>query len=81
MSQFFLTIARIDQTIFEGHVDSVTLPTTEGEITVLPKHVPLISLLRPGSITVRQGQRSTTHLQLSGILEITKNEVAILIAE
>lgn len=47
-----LSIHTIEKTLFDGEVKSVTLPTEEGEITVLRHHLPLITLVRPGVVKV-----------------------------
>ena len=36
-----------ERTVYENEIDQVTLPTQEGEITVLPEHIPLIAVLKP----------------------------------
>ena len=54
-----------ERTVLEETVDSLTLPAKDGEITVLPEHIPLVSLLTSGVITLRtaSGER---HLASSG---------------
>ena len=51
-----LDISTPDGPIFTGDIDSVSLPTPDGEITVLPRHIPLISIVVPGSILIQQGK-------------------------
>jgi F-type H+-transporting ATPase subunit epsilon len=56
----------------------VTIPTTAGEITVLPGHAPVITILSPGELIVEY-DRETRPLAVSGgIVEITKKYVKIL---
>ena len=45
-----LRIASPEKTIFDGKVKKVTLPTEQGEITVLPNHTPVVTTLKPGII-------------------------------
>ena len=45
-----LKIVTPEKLILEELVDSVTIPTTEGEITILPDHIPLIAGLASGDI-------------------------------
>lgn len=45
-----LRIASPEKTIFDGKVKRVTLPTEQGEITVLPNHIPVVTTLKPGII-------------------------------
>lgn len=65
---------------------SVTIPTVDGEITVLANHIPLVSVLVPGVVTVRastkegdQSDESAEHLAVSGgFLQVTATAVTIL---
>lgn len=50
-----LKIVTPERVVFEEDVDQVTLPTVEGEITVLPEHVPLITGLKSGDIVAKRG--------------------------
>ncbi len=65
--------------MFESPIDALTLPTIEGQITVLPNHIPLMSLLQPGEMTiVKDGTQA--HFAISrGILEVgADSHVAVL---
>jgi F-type H+-transporting ATPase subunit epsilon len=44
--------------LFSGDADQVDLPGIEGDLGVLPGHAPMVTLLRPGIVTImREGQR------------------------
>ena len=53
-----VVIAKVDEVLFEGEARSITVPGTEGEMTVLGHHEPLISTLKPGTITVRISEQA-----------------------
>ena len=75
-----LNIARVDGPVFTGEVVSVTVPGTEGEMTLLPNHTPLMSALRAGTITLlKVGGETETVAVTSGTLEVSHNTVTILI--
>lgn len=75
-----LTIARVDAPVFSGRVVSVTVPGSEGEMTLLADHTPLMSALRAGTITVRPLEGETTTFEVaSGTLEVSQNQVTILL--
>jgi len=74
-----LTIAHVDGLIFDGDVDSVTLPGSEGEMTLLAKHEPLISLLNTGVITVRKGEETENFDVQTGILEIRDSKATVIV--
>lgn len=75
-----LTIARVDAPVFAGEVASVTVPGSEGEMTLLADHTPLMSALKAGTITVRKADGSTEVFAVeSGTLEVSQNQVTILL--
>ena len=70
-----LKIYSLDGTIFEGQAQSVSLPTTSGEITVLKDHIPLITTLKEG--VLRYNEQSTPIK--GGFAEIADNKVVVLV--
>ncbi|MGF1484242.1 MAG: ATP synthase F1 subunit epsilon [Opitutales bacterium] len=48
-----LEIVTPDRKVFSGTADCVVLPTAEGEIGVLPGHLPLIAQVEPGEVALR----------------------------
>jgi len=67
-----------ERTVFESEVDQVTLPTQEGEITVLPNHIPLISVLSPGELVAKKDGEEIAMAVSGGMIEVRKNEITIL---
>lgn len=76
---FSVIIAKMDGVVFYGESFSATLPGTEGELTVLKNHVPLITVLKKGKITVRQENKEEKFQIDSGILEVSKAGITVLI--
>ncbi len=73
-----LSVVTATGTVAEGPVLSVTIPTTDGEITVLPEHAPIVSVIRPGVITTRT-EKDEQHLAVSGgFLRVSGESVTIL---
>ena len=64
--------------VYSKDVDMVTLPAQEGEMGILPMHVPVITLLGDGEIIARRGQEEDRLLVTGGCAEITQDRVAIL---
>lgn len=67
-----------DRVVFEGDVDLVSLPTPQGEITVLPHHIPLLSILSPGSVLLRQKGEESLFAVSRGVIEVDGTQVRIL---
>ncbi len=77
---FHLIIASVGETRFDGPALSATLPTTGGEITVLPHHEPLVATLKPGPIPVRETLGNPKSFPVeSGVLECSSNRVVVLL--
>ncbi len=81
--QLKLKIVTPERLVLEEIVDQVILPTTEGEITVLPDHVPLIVGLKSGDVVAFVGGEQVPMAVVGGFVEVKKNneditEVAVL---
>lgn len=75
---FKLKLIAPDGVKYEEEATEVTLPTADGQITVLPNHMPLISLLKPGAISIKNGSKEEELATEGGIVEISNNVVKIL---
>ena len=76
--QLQLKIITPERIVLDESVDSVTLPTTEGEITILPDHIPLISTLASGDIVARVNGEDVPMAVSGGFVEVSNNDVKIL---
>ena len=65
-------------TAFSEDVEMVTLPGVEGEMGILPQHVPLMTQMVPGEMIVRQNGQDRFLAVGEGLVEITGDHVAIL---
>jgi F-type H+-transporting ATPase subunit epsilon len=64
--------------LFSGDVDQVDLPGIEGDLGVLPGHAPMVTLLRPGIVTImREGQREPI-VVLGGFAEMGPAGLTVL---
>lgn len=68
-----------ERTVFEGEADSISLPTPNGEITILPHHIPLISIVVAGSITVRKGKEEQLFAVSRGVVEVDGTSLRVLV--
>ncbi|MCX6794547.1 MAG: ATP synthase F1 subunit epsilon [Candidatus Falkowbacteria bacterium] len=68
-----------ERVVLSQEILQITVPTTSGEITVLPDHIPLVSVLKPGVIEVKRADNSSEIISVSGgFIEVTKDKVVIL---
>lgn len=78
MEKMNFKIATPERVVYKDDVDSVTLPTREGEITVLINHAPLISVLKPGEIRVKKDDKEIVLAVSGGFIEVLSTKVVVL---
>ncbi|MDP3245098.1 MAG: ATP synthase F1 subunit epsilon [bacterium] len=79
MLQFEITTP--ERVVYKEKIDSVTIPTRDGEITVLPNHLPLVSILKPGVLVVRKGGEENFMAVSGGFVEIQPESRVIILAD
>ena len=72
--QLKLKIVTPERLVLEEMVDQVTLPSSEGEITILPDHIPLITSLTSGDVVAKSGVEEVPMAVVGGFVEVKKNE-------
>ena len=64
----------------EEEISSITLPAYDGEITVLPNHQPLLSLLVEGIVTLRRGTKEESLAIGGGYIETNGKTMKLLVS-
>ncbi|HEX7456083.1 MAG TPA: ATP synthase F1 subunit epsilon [Candidatus Nanoarchaeia archaeon] len=67
-----------EKVAYSEEADQVTLPTPDGEITILPNHIPLVSQLLPGELTVKKGSQYIVLASGGGFAEVTGKKVSVV---
>ncbi|HMB66083.1 MAG TPA: ATP synthase F1 subunit epsilon, partial [Patescibacteria group bacterium] len=68
-----------ERVVLKRNIYRITVPTKEGEITVLPKHLPLVSILIPGVLEFVNENNEREVVSVSGgFVEVLRNKVVIL---
>ena len=78
MPGFLLQIVTAERMVFEGEVDIVNAPGSEGDLGLLPRHAPLMTTLRSGEIEVKQDKETYYFAVSGGFLEVRPDHVIIL---
>ena len=77
---FFLTIATVGEQLFRGDALRLTCRGSEGELTVLAHHEPLITQLAPGTLTVKDAHDDEREFTIrTGVLEVADNRAVVLV--
>ncbi len=78
MATLRLEIVTPEITAYSEDVDMVTLPGSEGELGIYPKHVPLLTTLKPGELRVVKDGRAISLAVGEGFVEIKGDAVSVL---
>lgn len=78
MKTIQLKITTPERVVLEKEFESVSLPTENGEITVLPNHISLLTCLVPGEVQARLGGEEISMAVSGGFVEFHDNEMNIL---
>lgn len=76
--KFQLTIVTPDRQFFDEEVDMVEFNTTEGEVGIYKGHIPLTVIIKPGILTITQGDKKRHAALHAGFVQILPDEVTIL---
>ena len=72
-----LKVITPDKVITNEIVDSVSLPTTSGVITVLDKHIPLVSTIKSGEMIVRKSGAGVGYAVYKGLVNVRPHSKSI----
>lgn len=78
MATLRLEIVTPEARAYSDDVDMVVIPAQEGEMGVLPMHVPMMTQIKPGELVVRKGNETLYLAVGEGFVEITQTHVNIL---
>jgi len=81
MKKIKFKIVTLERVVYEDEVERLTVPTEMGEITVLARHVPLVSILKPGELKIKKDGYTISLAISTGFLEIRKNSEVYILAD
>ncbi|MCR5802259.1 MAG: ATP synthase F1 subunit epsilon [Lachnospiraceae bacterium] len=76
--EFTLRIVTPERVFYEGNAQMVEFNTTEGEIGVLPGHIPLTVIVSPGLLRIHEEEGVKTAALHAGFAEILPDGISIL---
>ena len=76
-NKFTVEIISPDKPILKTDASEVTIPSYEGQMGILKDHIPLITFLRPGLISVKSEDEKKFYVE-EGTVEFSKNNLLIL---
>ena len=76
--EYHLDYEPYDQTILKQEANEVIIPSYEGQMGILNNHIPLITFLRPGIITIKGTNVEKNFFIKEGTVEFSNNNLLIL---
>jgi F-type H+-transporting ATPase subunit epsilon len=74
-----VVIAKVDENLYDGEAESLTVPGAAGEMTVLGEHMPIVTTLKVGTITVRAKDGEKTFDITGGVLEVRRDGATVIL--
>jgi F-type H+-transporting ATPase subunit epsilon len=78
MAKLRLEIVTAERVVYSADVDVVVAPGIEGQLGILPQHAPLMTMLQPGELRVRQDSEEQSIFVSGGFLEVQSDRVTVL---
>ena len=80
MATIHVDVVSAEESIFSGEAKFVALPGESGELGILPRHVPLITRIKPGAVRIQRADNDEEEFVFvaGGILEVQPGTVTVL---
>ena len=75
--KFTVEIISPDESILKSETSEVIIPSYEGQMGILKDHIPLITFLRPGIVSIKNQTRKEYYVE-EGTVEFSNNNLLIL---
>lgn len=78
MATFQFDLVSPEKLLFSGEVEQVDVPGSEGDFGVLAGHIPTVTIMRPGILTIYQNGKEEKVVVLGGFAEISPTGLTVL---
>jgi F-type H+-transporting ATPase subunit epsilon len=79
MNTFTLEIVTPDKLVYSQEIEQVTVPSSDGQLTILPHHVPLFATLTDGEVVIRKNKEDIYLALGGGFIEVAPKKTIILV--
>jgi len=73
-----LQVVTPEKIAFKGEINQISLPTKNGQITILPNHISLVSTIEGGELIIKNDKEETLLAVYGGFVEVRKNQVRVM---
>lgn len=75
------TVVTPERIVLEGDAEAISVMTDMGEITVLPHHVPLLTLMKAGEMRIKHGGQDELLATSTGMFEVRADGTVVVLAD
>jgi len=79
--KLFVEVVAADKVLYAEEAEMVVAPGYEGELGILPLHIPLVSLLKTGELRIKHSDHIDYFFVANGFLEVKEDKVVVLVSE
>ena len=73
-----VTVIAPERPVYEGEAEAVTAPAYDGQVGILPRHAPFITMLGTGRLTVRGTEGTLAFRVQGGFLQVIDDTVRVV---
>ena len=73
-----VTVISPERSLFDGEAQAVQAPAFDGQVGILPRHAPFMTLLGSGTLTVRAGAGTSQFRVTGGFLQVVGDAVRVV---
>jgi F-type H+-transporting ATPase subunit epsilon len=73
-----VTVISPERCVFEGEADALVAPAFDGEVGILPRHAPFVTLLGEGRLTATSGSAKRVFRVRGGILQVVDDAIRVV---
>jgi F-type H+-transporting ATPase subunit epsilon len=73
-----VTLVSPERALFEGDATGLVAPAYDGEVGILPRHAPFLTLLGSGDLVIRTGADTRKFRVAGGFLQVLRNNVRVV---
>ncbi len=81
MPKLHLQLVTPQRVVLNEELDSLSCPTTQGQITILPGHIPLVATLASGEFIARNGSEQHDIHVAGGFVEVKPGDQIVILAD
>ena len=78
MATFHLKVLTVDRCFFDDEVDQIVIRTTQGDVGILPNHVPYTAALAISGLNIIQNGQSRVAAIAGGFVDVSREQTVVL---